>query len=111
MSKGSKQKGVHASVWLLVSQREPLICREQPGRRALTGHGVTLTAGMGDVNGGGHADVWEQLRDARLSRDTWWGLGGRGCQRSCCSGTCTDIQSGTLRWHRASVSVPEEPIS
>lgn len=61
MSKGSKQ---------------PLICREQPGRRALTSHGVALAAGMGDVNGGGHADIWERLRDARLSRDTWRGWSG-----------------------------------
>lgn len=103
MSKGSKQKGVHASVWLLVSRREPLICREQPGRRALTSHGVALAAGMGDMNGGGHADIWERLRDACLSRDAWRGWSGGLSEKL--------LQCGTLRWHRASVSVPEEPIS
>lgn len=50
-----------ASISVLVSQREPSICREEPGIRAVTGHGVALAAGMADVNWGGHADTWQGL--------------------------------------------------
>lgn len=74
--KGQQTKGCVASrrpsVSVLVSQRRGVDLwggAVNKSTRAPTGRGSALAAGMADANGDGHADVWERLRGARLSRD------------------------------------------